>query len=134
MLFGFIFTSYVIQFIYVIIMETCNLISIINCAVKIIYEVFVRFNTRLGHSSKLYLLSLKCLKQFMVCLIAKWHCVLRTFTTEPLSLTLLEKSVCLQVDFVTLNMDPHVTKVTLNSTVRFSNSLVTFFARIFDDH
>ena len=108
-------------------METCNLISIINCAVKIIYEVFVRFNTRLGHSSKLYLLSLKCLKQFMVCLIAKWHCVLRTFTTEQLRLTLLEKSVYLQVDFVTL-------KVTLNSTVRFSNSLVTFFARIFDDH
>ena len=57
MLFRFMFTSYVIQFIYVIIMETCNLISIINCAVKIIYQVFVRLNTTLSHSSKLYLFS-----------------------------------------------------------------------------
>ena len=45
-------------------MGTCYLISIINCVVKIIYQVFVRFNTRLAESSKLYLLSLKYLKQF----------------------------------------------------------------------
>ena len=70
----------------------------------------------------------------MVCQIAEWYCVLKTFTTETLRLTLLKKSVFLQVDFVILNMDPHVTKATLNSIVRFSDSLVTYFAWIFDDH
>ena len=59
---------------------------------------------------------------------------MNTLATEPLSLTLLEKSGCLQVVFVTLNMGPHVTKVvSLNSIVRFRNSLVTYFTRIFDD-
>ena len=74
------------------------------------------------------------MKQFIVCSIAKWHGVLKIFTTELMNLTLLEKSIYLQVDIVTLNMHPHVTKVALNSIVRFSANLVTYFARIFDEH
>ena len=65
MLFGYIFTSYVIQFICVIIMETCNLIGIFNCVVKIIYQDFNK-GLILDWVSTLSSF-LEVLKQFMVC-------------------------------------------------------------------
>ena len=42
------------QFLYVIIMKIFNLINIINCVAKVIYHVAVKFDTRLGHSSKFF--------------------------------------------------------------------------------
>ena len=44
MLFGIYVYELLIQFIYyIIVMETCSFISIINCIAKIIYPGFVRF-------------------------------------------------------------------------------------------
>ena len=85
-------------------METCNLISIV---VKIIYQVFVRFNTSRVTAVSFIFFPSNDLLHCQMTLCFEDICN----TTEPLSLILLEKSVCLQVDFVTLNMDPHVTKV-----------------------